>query len=335
MRIAQAPRSTRQGRPRTAASARPRRDRMLDDVLAGLERRPRSIPSHYFYDARGSRLFQWITNLPDYYLTSAERRIFAAHGRAMVAPLLGAPCTVVDLGAGDGHKTRFLLQYLRGGVPKLTYAPVDVSRSALDEAGGRVRSELPGVKIRPVAASYGEALRRLRLPRGERKLVLFLGSSIGNLEHAEASSFLREMRRALAPGDHVIVGFDLVKPLELLFRAYDDPQGVTRAFNLNLLARLNRELAANFDLDAFRHVATWDPLRPAMESWLVAERAQVAQVAGHSVRIDAGERIQTEISCKYTQEQIAGFASGAGFEEVGRFLDDRRWFADVLWKVAG
>jgi uncharacterized SAM-dependent methyltransferase len=163
--------------------------------------------------------------------------------------------------------------------------------------------------------------------------VLFLGSSIGNLEHPAARALLRDLRSGLRPGDHVLVGFDLVKPLPLLRRAYDDPQGVTGAFNLNLLARLNRELGARFDLSAFRHVATWDPSRPAMESWLESTRTQAVRIGRSLLRFEAGERIQTEISCKYRDAQITGFAAAAGFTEVGRFADAKRWFVDALWRA--
>jgi uncharacterized SAM-dependent methyltransferase len=190
------------------------------------------------------------------------------------------------------------------------------------------------VAVRPVRASYSRALWLLTdAPELGPKLVLFLGSSIGNFEHGAARAFLRELRGALRPGDHLLVGFDLVKPLPLLQRAYDDPQGVTRAFNLNLLARMNRELGADFDLSAFRHVATWDPERPAMESWLEAIRAQTVRIGGRVFQLAPGERIQTEISCKYSDAQIAGFAADAGFSEVGRYSDRSGWFVDALWRV--
>jgi len=331
------PRSTSAPTARRAAapSARTAQETFLADVLAGLARRSPSLPSRYFYDARGSRLFQWITNLPGYYLTRVERGILAAHADRLVAPLLGKPCTVVDLGAGDGHKTMLLLRALSGRVPALTYAPVDVSRAALDEACARVEAELAGVAARPLQATYAAALRRLSAAGGDgARLVLFLGSSIGNLEHRESRAFLGGLRRGLRPGDHVLVGFDLVKPLEVLRGAYDDPQGVTGAFNLNLLTRMNRELGADFDLAGFRHVATWDPGRPAMESWLESTRAQAVRVGPRTVRFAEGQRIHTEISCKYSAEQIAAFAAGAGFAEVARFTDARGWFVDALWRVA-
>jgi L-histidine Nalpha-methyltransferase len=311
-------------------------DRFLRDALAGLGSPRRSLPSQYFYDARGSRLFQWIGNLPGYYLTRVEREILDEQGGDILAPLLGRRCTVVDLGAGDGHKSQLLLRRLVRSGAAVTYAPVDVSQAALEEAASRVRLDVPGVAVRAVRATYTRALRLLATtPELGTKLVLFLGSSIGNLEHAAAHAFLQGLRRVLQPGDHALVGFDLVKPLPLLRSAYDDPQGVTRAFNLNLLARMNRELGADFDLSAFRHVATWDPVRPAMESWLESTCHQQVRLGRSLLTFSAGERIHTEISCKYSEAQITTFAAQAGFGEVGRYLDRRGWFVDALWRAEG
>lgn len=306
--------------------------RFLQDALEGLSARPRSLPSRWFYDARGSQLFQWISRLPDYYLTRAETEILRRHGGAVAALLAGRPCTVVDLGAGDGHKTHLLLARLRERVPSLRYVPLDVSPAALAEAAARVRAALPGVAVRPLRAEYAEGLRRLPAGPGGR-LVLFLGSNVGNLESDAAERFLRGLRLALRPGDHALVGFDLVKPLDRLRRAYDDPQGVTRAFNLNLLARMNRELGADFALSGFRHRATWDRRRPAMESWLESVRRQEVRLAGRTFRFEPGERIHTEISRKFTPAAIVALARTAGFRPVATFRDGRGWFADALWRV--
>jgi len=319
--------------PRPAADRAPvARDAFLRDVLGGLARRPRAIPSRWFYDARGSRLFQWITRLPEYYLTRVELGILRRDADRIAAPLAGAPCTVVDLGAGDGHKTRVLLErLLRGG--QVTYAPIDLSRVAVDEAASSVRAELPGVEVVPLCGEYAAGLRTLAAQRAGALLVLFLGSSIGNMERPAAVAFLRALRRRLRPGDHALVGFDLLKDVRLLRAAYDDAQGVTAAFNLNLLARIDRELGADFDPSAFAHRATFDPRRPAMESWLVSRRRQRVTVAGRSFAFEAGEAIHTEISCKYREADVAAFARDAGFEEVARLRDERRWFCDALWRA--
>ena len=310
------------------------RGAFLADVLAGLGHRPRTLPSRYFYDARGSRLFEWITQLPDYYLTRTEREILERDGEALAARFAGASCTVVDLGAGDGHKSRLILERLQARCRSLVYAPIDVSGEALDEASARVRERWPDIRVRPIHGEYRDGLRQLAAQGGQGpRLVLFVGSSIGNLEWSAAVAFLRELRGALRPADHALVGFDLVKPLDVLRRAYDDPQGVTRAFNLNLLARMNRELGADFDLGGFRHRATWDPRRPAMESWLESRRRQTVHLAGRAIELAPHERIHTEISWKYTPAQVGDLAREAGFREVDRFTDARQWFVDALWRV--
>ncbi len=309
--------------------------RFRRDVLAGLSAQPRSLPSLHFYDAWGSRLFQRIMALPEYYPTRCEREILQRHGARIAASLGGGPVTVVDLGAGDGDKTRILLSRLAGS-RRLAYAPVDVSPAALREASARVRREWPSVEVVSVEGEYGEGLRWLRARQeGGALLVLFLGGNIGNLERHEAVAFLRELRPALRRRDQLLVGIDLVKDPLILQRAYDDPAGVTAAFNLNLLARMNRELGADFDLAGFQHRATFDPVRPAMESWLVSRAPQTATVAGERFSFGAGEAIHTEISCKYREQDLAHLAWEAGFEEVGRFLDSRRWFADLLWRAGG
>jgi dimethylhistidine N-methyltransferase len=300
-------------------------------VLAGLGRPRKALPSHLFYDDVGSRLFQWITQLPEYYPTRVEREVLRRHGARLAARFAGAAVTLVDLGAGDGHKTREVVDHLVRAGARVTYAPVDVSRAALDAAAARMDGA-GCARLAPLHARYEEGVRRAAaLDPGAPRLVLFLGSSIGNLEHVEALAFLRVLRAALAPGDHALVGFDLVKPLPVLRLAYDDPQGVTRAFNLNLLVRLNRELGADFDLSGFDHVASWDPVRPAMESWLESARAQRVRIAGRTFAFAAGERIHTEISCKYTPAMISGFARDAGFRELETFTDGKGWFADALW----
>jgi uncharacterized SAM-dependent methyltransferase len=194
-------------------------------------------------------------------------------------------------------------------------------------------SAFPRLRVEPVQGEYFDGLRTLGQRDGGALLVLFLGSNVGNLERGEAIAFLRSLRGALRPGDHVLVGFDLLKDPATLRAAYDDPDGVTAAFNLNLLARINRELDGDFDPGAFEHVATFDPARPAMESWLRSRRRQRVRVAGRCFRFEAGERIHTEVSCKYRERDVAAFAAAAGFEEAGRFRDRRRWFVDALWRV--
>ena len=307
--------------------------RFLGDVVGGLRRARKAIPSRWLYDARGSEIFRRIMALRVYYPTRVEQEILGQHAAEITAPLSGNACTVVDLGAGDGAKTRLVLASLRGRVSRPAYAPIDISPAALAGVAGRMASAFPWLKVRPIQAEYVDGLRSIG-PRGAGPvLVLFLGSNIGNLEEAEAVRFLRLLRGALRPGDHVLVGFDLLKDESLLRAAYDDEEGVTAAFNLNLLARINRELAGDFDLGSFDHVATFDPARPGMESWLRSRRRQRVRVADRIFGFEAGERIHTEISLKYREQDVDRLGTTAGFEVAARYQDGRRWFVDALWRV--
>ena len=268
-----------------------------------------------------------------YYPTRVEQEILERHAAEITAPFAGSPCTVVDLGAGDGTKTRLVLASLHERSPRATYAPIDISPAALADVSARMVAAFPRLAFPSIQAEYFDGVRALTRRDTGALLVLFLGSNIGNLERREAIDFLRLLRRSLRRGDHVLVGFDLLKDVPVLRAAYDDQAGVTAAFNLNLLARINRELDGDFDLRHFEHVATFDPVRPAMESWLRSRRRQDVRVAGRRFRLEAGERVHTEISCKYREQDVDAFAAAAGFEEAGRYRDRRRWFVDTLWRV--
>lgn len=311
----------------------PESSRFLRDVFQGLARPSKAIPSRWFYDARGSEIFQRIMALDGYYPTRIEHEILSRHGSEIVAPFFGRGCTVVDLGAGDGSKTQLLLEPLSLRSPRFGYAPIDISGAALADVSARMSAAFPRLRVTPVEAEYFDGLRALQGREPGSLLVLFLGSNIGNLERAEAIAFLRSLRAALSPGDHVLVGFDLLKDVGALRAAYDDPEGVTAEFNLNLLGRMNRELGADFDLETFEHRATFDPVRPAMESWLSSRLRQRVWIAGRPFDFEAGETIHTEISCKYRAQDPSAFAAEAGFSEFGQFHDGRGWFADALWRV--
>jgi dimethylhistidine N-methyltransferase len=307
--------------------------RFLRDVIGGLGRTRKEVPSRWLYDARGSELFRKIMALGAYYPTRVEHEILGCHAAAITAPLSGNACTVVDLGAGDGAKTRLVLASLHGIVCRPAYVPIDISPAALADVARRMSCAFPWLKVRSIQAEYVDGLRSMGPRDAGPLLVLFLGSNIGNLEEAEALGFLRLLRRSLRPRDHVLVGFDLLKDESILRAAYDDTEGVTAAFNLNLLARINRELAGDFDLGSFEHVATFDPSRPAMESWLRSRRRQRVRVADHSFRFEADERIHTEISCKFREQDVDALGAMAGFAQAGRYRDGRRWFVDTLWRV--
>lgn len=301
-------------------------------ILACLRDRPRRIPSHYFYDSLGSELFRRIMELPSYYLTRCETEVLTRHAAEIAAHCRSENLVVVDLGAGDGSKTQLLLDALRDTCSEVVYSPVDVSAGALEALSVTHRSRFPAIGIDPVAGDYTSGLERTgwRYPR-HRRLALFLGSNIGNLSPAAATQLLRTWRASLRPGDFFLIGFDLIKDPEILQRAYDDEQGVTAAFNLNLLQRLNREFCADFKLDAFRHFARFDPRHHAMESYLLSTRDQLVRIGGERLGFGAWEAIHTEISCKYRESDVLAFARASGFLPIQNYTDTLHYFLDALW----
>lgn len=314
---------------------------LADHVAHGFAQTPKTLSSKYFYDAAGSRLFQQIMALPEYYPTRTELGIFQAQGAAIGQALRagtasGQPLVVVELGAGDGLKTKLLLrELLAKSSAALTYVPVDISPSALDELVASLRQELPALRTEPLAAEYAAALTTLA-ERPEPKAVLFLGSNIGNFQPAERQEFLRALAAPLTPADRLLVGFDLRKDPRRVRAAYDDSQGITAEFNLNLLRRFNAELGANFELEHWQHFPDYDPSTGAMRSWLVSRRAQTVRVAalgGQAFEFAAWEAIHTENSFKFTMSQIAELAHAAGLRVVEVFQDEAGDFADVVLAV--
>jgi len=304
---------------------------MQADVAAGLRASPRRLPSYLFYDDEGSRLFEEITRLPEYYLTRTEISIFEAHGDE-IAALAGAPRTIVELGAGSGGKTGILLARIvppGAGAPprpRAAYLPIDVSAAAL--AAARDALARPELEVRPLLGRIEECLPRISSTPGPR-LLLFIGSSIGNWSPEAAAELLALARRHLAPGDRFLLGADLRKDPAILLPAYDDPAGVTAAFNRNVLARLNRELGATFDLARFRHIALWNEAASRVEMWLESTRAQRVRVAALDLEIElaAGERIHTEDSYKLPLEAQLAILRRAGLSPVARWIDPAGLYA--------
>jgi L-histidine N-alpha-methyltransferase len=304
------------------------------DAIAGLTATPKSLPPKWFYDAQGSALFEKITELPEYYPTRAERAILRAVAPE-VAALTGATA-LVELGSGSSDKTRLLLSALRDAGTLRGYVPVDVSESALAAAGDALAAEYPGLAVHAVVADFDNYLG---VPSGDSvtgngagaggdtaagpRLVAFLGSTIGNMVPAERGVFLRRVRARLRPGDAFLLGTDLVKDPAVLVAAYDDSAGVTAAFNKNVLAVLNAELSADFDLDAFEHVAAWDAEREWIEMRLRAASAQSVLVRdlGLTVGFAAGEEMRTEVSAKFRKAGVAAELAAAG-------LAVRSWWTD-------
>jgi L-histidine N-alpha-methyltransferase len=298
------------------------------DVRTGLTADPRWLPPKWFYDARGSELFEEITRLPEYYPTRTERAILEEHAGA-VARVTEAK-TLVELGSGSSEKTRLLLDALVAHGTLGAFVPLDVSASALSAAVVSLGEAYPSLSIRGVVADMTRHLRHL--PDGDSRLVAFLGGTIGNLVPAERSAFLTSLRSVLHEGEWLLLGADLVKDPALLVPAYDDPAGVTAAFNRNVLHVINRELDADFDPAAFDHVAAWDPEREWIEMRLRSSRDQRVRVAALDLDVPftAGSELRTEISAKFRRDGLTAELEAAGFTPRHWWTDSRNWFGLTL-----
>ena len=295
------------------------------DVRAGLSATPKTLPSKWFYDERGSRLFDQITRLPEYYPTRRERALLERVA-GEVATATGAD-TLVELGSGTSEKTRLLLDALAAAGTLRRFVPFDVDAVVLDEAGTAVAAEHPGVAVHAVVGDFEQHLDRL--PRGGRRLVAFLGSTIGNLEPAGRARFLTSLAATLAPGDALLLGTDLVKDTARLLAAYDDAAGVTAEFNKNVLRVIDRELGADLDPDDFDHVAAWVPEHERIEMRLRARRALTVHVRALDLQVPfaEGEEVRTEVSSKFRRETVQRELAAAG-------LDLTRWWVDAHGDVA-
>lgn len=297
-----------------------------DEVVRGLTSRQKTLPFKLLYDDRGSQLFEEITRLPEYYLTRTESEILQQHSPA-IAQAVGTPVSIVELGAGTATKTGTLLRAFASRQLRMKYFPVDISPAALADAKQRINDQCPTAAVRPMVADFGDGFHFLREISG-RKLVLYLGSSIGNFDWNDAITMLSRVRKQLSPGDGVLLGTDMVKAPKFLLPAYDDAQGVTAEFSKNILVRLNRELGANFDVPSFRHVAEWNPSSSRMEIYLESLRPQVVTLRLPQViiRFRQSERIHTENSYKYTMEMVERLLCVSGFRLQKSWFDDRKWF---------
>ena len=304
------------------------------DVLGGLTATPKTLPPKWFYDAQGSELFEKITELPEYYPTRAERSILRTVA-ADVAALSGAR-VLVEIGSGSSEKTRLLLSALRDTGTLRCYVPVDVSESALVLAGDALAAEYPGLEVQAVESDFEESLGLPSADGAGPRLVAFLGSTIGNMVPAQRAAFLSRVRSQLHPGDTFLLGTDLVKDPAVLVAAYDDSAGVTAAFNKNVLAVLNAELGAGFDLDAFDHVAVWDADREWIEMRLrsTADQHVLVRDLGLTVTFGAGEEMRTEVSAKFRKPGVERELATAGFAMRSWWTDDAGQFALSLWSPA-
>ncbi|WFE99404.1 L-histidine N(alpha)-methyltransferase [Micromonospora sp. WMMD964] len=299
---------------------------LRDDVRAGLSAEQKWLPPKWFYDARGSELFEEITRLPEYYPTRAERTVLAERAPDIAAST-GAK-TLIELGSGSSEKTRLLLDAFtrRGGLG--TFVPLDVSVSALRGSTAQIAADYPGLRVRGIVGDFTRQLDRL--PTGGRRLVVFLGGTIGNLLPAERAAFLTAMRAALEVGDWLLLGTDLVKDPSVIVPAYDDAAGVTAEFNRNVLHVINRELGADFDPGAFDHVALWDAEHEWIEMRLRATRPMRVRVLGMTVDFAAGEDLRTEVSAKFHREGVAAEVGAAGFATAEFWTDPGGLFGVTL-----
>lgn len=305
------------------------REALIADALGGLSAARKTLPCKWLYDAEGCSLFEAITRLPEYYPTRTEVKILAEQAPA-IAAAVGPGRAVVEFGPGDGAKAALLL----GGLDSpAAYVPVDIAPEWLEGAANRVTAAHPGLPVLPVVADFTHPFALPKRLGTAPRLGFFPGSTIGNFEPEGAVAFLRRAHATLGAGSRMLLGADLVKGQAVLEAAYDDAAGVTAAFDLNLLHRLNREAGADFDVAAFRHRAIWNPVLERVEMHLVSGRAQVVRLAGRSIRFAAGETIHTESSHKYRPERLAELAAAAGWRVVQRWTDPQALFS--VWLLDG
>lgn len=309
-----------------------------EDVKRGLAAELKYLPSKYLYDAEGSKLFQSIMRLEEYYPTRCEYEILKNH-RNTISDLFrewGGPFELVELGAGDGFKTRVLLQSLSEKRIDFTYRPVDISPSILVTLIQSVQRDLPEIHTGAITGEYLQSLAMLKKYHPTRKIILFLGSTIGNFTEPEAINFLKELRRQMNDNDLFVIGFDLQKHPRVIADAYNDKAGITRAFNLNILKRINRELGGKFDLSKFEHYPVYDPSNGEAKSYLVSSVGQAIPITKLNITASfkAGEVIYTEISKKYTLKGIEELARKSGFSIIKNLFDSRQYFTDSIWKPA-
>ncbi|MCW5735738.1 MAG: L-histidine N(alpha)-methyltransferase [Enhydrobacter sp.] len=298
-------------------------------VVAGLSATPRAIPAKFLYDARGSALFDEICDLPEYYLTRTETKILEQHA-GEIGERAGPGCALVEFGSGSSVKSRLLIEAL----PDLAlYAPIDISREHLEATAARLRRDYPGLRVEPVCADFMGPVPPIE--HAARRVGFFPGSTIGNLEPAQATAFLRNARQLVGDDGALVLGVDLKKDPQVLHEAYNDSAGVTAAFTLNLLRRMNRELHATFDLAGFAHEAFYNPAEGRIEIYFRSLRNQSVTVAGRRFDFVEGERVHTEYSYKYDEAGIGALARSGGFRIAESWTDPSRLFAVVYLEAAG
>jgi len=304
-----------------------------NDVIAGLTASPKYLEAKYFYDGTGDELFQEIMNSPEYYPTNCELEVFTRQTDALAQAIIadGSPFDLIELGAGDATKSTHLLRHLLHKQANFTYLPIDISGHVINYLNETLPQTLPGLQLTGLTGEYFDMLKKAAELSDKRKVVLFLGSNIGNMPVEDAEGFCREMHKHLSAGDSVLIGVDLKKNPKTILAAYNDAQGFTSQFNLNLLTRINQELQADFKLDQFEHYPTYDPQTGSCKSYLISLTDQQVQICDETVNFVKDEYIYMEISQKYTIEETSLMAAQSGFKPVHQFLDTKGWFLDAIW----
>jgi len=306
-----------------------------EEVFQGLTTFPKYLSSKYFYDEVGDKLFQDIMAMPEYYLTNTEFDILQQH-KTKICELFGTNFSLFELGAGDGKKTKILLKHLLDKKTEFDYRPIDISTNALEQLKVSVNRELPKVTIKTLQGTYFETLKNIDESGSKRKVILFLGSNIGNLLHPQAIDFLQKIRAILNQDDMVFMGFDQKKNPQTILEAYNDKTGITEAFNKNILTRINNEMGGDFNLSNFIHWEVYDPESGTAKSYLVSKKEQEVSINTLNLKIhfDAWESIHTEISQKYDDKVVAWLAEQSGLKIISQFADDENLYKNYIFKRA-
>lgn len=305
------------------------------DIYEGLKSQPKSLSSKYFYDEKGDILFQKIMACEEYYLTNADNEIFSqqTHDLAKALNPTNEPFDVLELGAGDATKSTYLLQEWQNSGADFTYYPIDISSTMISYLKTEMPKRIPNLKVHGLTGEYLEQVKEAHRISKRKKVILFLGSSIGNFELHEAHNFLRKLYDEIETGDVVLVGFDLKKNPHQILKAYNDSEGITRDFNLNLLERINRELGADFDVSKFEHFPIYNPLTGACRSFLISQIAQIVTFNdGTTINFTAFEAIDMELSQKFSIEDIDRIAMRIGFAKQPYFFDSNNYYCNAIWK---
>ena len=305
------------------------------DVMKGLQASPKYLESKYFYDDHGDDLFQQIMHCDEYYLTGCEMEILKMQSADIASTIFASEKNfdVIELGAGDCSKSVYLLRQIFRRNKAFNFFPVDISKHVIDLIKEELPKKVRGLNIHGLNGEYIEMLKKANQLSSKRKLVLFMGSNIGNMNYKQSIAFCKEVRSCLKPGDYLLIGFDLKKDPQVILSAYNDKQGITSKFNLNLLKRINKELDADFVVEDFKHFPVYNPESGECKSYLVSKNKQSVSIGDTEIiKFDENETIDMEISTKYSLNQINEIAALSGFEPFEDFYDSKNWFVDALWK---